>query len=198
MPFDTSNRKGLFKKFSDITIIEGVRKQDDKILNWLYDNYFQSVKSYILKNSGSVEDVSDVFQDSIIILYKQITDENLNLTTDLKGYFFGIARNVWSAQLRKKQRTTELDIDIAEEDEMEEINNHALERIVSRAFQKLKPDQQTVLNLFSEGYSYEDIALKMNLKNEIYARRKKYLCKEVLLELVKSDPEYQEYLRFLK
>ncbi len=198
MPIDYANQKGLFKKISDINIIEGVRKQDDKILNWLYDNYFQSVRTYVLKNSGSVEDVSDVFQDSIIVLYNQITENKLNLTTDLKGYFFGIARNVWSAQLRKKHRTTELEIDLADEDGSEDAIDTILERVVSRAFQKLKPDQQTVLNLFSEGLSYEEIAIKMNLKSEIYARRKKYLCKESLMELVKEDPEYQEYLRFLK
>ena len=170
-------------------------KQDDNILNWLYDNYLQSVKSYVLKNSGSEEDVSDVFQDSIIVLYKQISEDNLNLTTDLKGYFFGIARNIWNAQLRKNQRTTELNIDVSDEEDMENINNSILEKVVSRAFQKLKTDQQTILNLFSEGSSYEEIALKMDLKNETYARRKKYLCKEALLELVKQDPEYQEYLR---
>lgn len=198
MPLDSSNHKGLFKKISDIDIIEGVRKQDDKVLNWLYDNYLQSVRSYVLKNSGSEEDVSDVFQDSIIVLYTQISENNLNLTTDLKGYFFGIARNVWNAHLRKKHRTTELKIDIADEEDIEEINNLILERVVSRAFQKLRPDQQMVLNLFSEGLTYEEIALKMNLKNETYARRKKYMCKEVLLEFVKEDPEYQEYLRFLK
>jgi RNA polymerase sigma factor (sigma-70 family) len=192
---NSSNHTCLFKKFSDINIIEGVLKQDDKILNWLYDNYLQSVKSYVLKNSGSEEDVSDVFQDSIIVLYKQISEDNLNLTTDLKGYFFGIARNVWNAQLRKNQRTTELNIDVPDEEDMENINNSVLERVVSRAFQKLKTDQQTILNLFSEGSSYEEIALKMDLKNETYARRKKYLCKEALLELVKEDPEYQEYLR---
>jgi hypothetical protein len=55
-----------------------------------------------------------------------------------------------------------------------------------------------VLNLFSDGLSYEEIAVKLNLKNEVYARRKKYLCKEALLELIKEDPEYQEYLRFQK
>ena len=104
LPFDSTNHKGLFKKISDINIIDGVRNQDDKILNWLYDNYFQSVKNHVLNNSGSDEDVSDVFQDTIIVLYNQITEDNLNLTTDLKGYFFGIARNVWSAQLRKKQK----------------------------------------------------------------------------------------------
>lgn len=198
MSFDSSNHKGLFKKISDTSIIEGVRNQDNNILNWLYDNYLQSVKSYVLNNSGSADDVSDVFQDSIIVLYKQITESNLNLTTDLKGYFFGIARNVWNAQLRKKQKTTELEIDFSDEDDNGDIDNQILEKIVDRAFQKLKPDQQMVLNLFSEGYSYEDIAIKMNLKNEAYARRKKYLCKEVLLVFLKEDPEYQEYLRFLK
>jgi RNA polymerase sigma factor (sigma-70 family) len=196
--FDFSNHKGLFKKFSDIDIIEGVRKQDDKILNWLYDAYLQAVKKYVLGNSGSEEDVSDAFQDTIIILYNQITSDNLHLTTDLKGYFFGIARNVWSAQLRKKQKTVELDIDPPYEEESEEQNDPVLERVISKAFQKLKPDQQMVLNLFSDGLSYEEIAVKMNLKNEVYARRKKYLCKEALLELVKEDPEYQESLRLRK
>ncbi len=198
MPFDSSNQKGLFNKLSDINIINGVRNQDDKVLNWLYDNYFQTVKNHVLGNSGSDEDVSDVFQDTIIVLYNQITDDNLHLTTDLKGYFFGIARNVWSAQLRKKQKTIELKIDVPEEEGTEEQSDPILERIISRVFQKLKPDQQMVLNLFSDGLSYEEIALKMNLKNEVYARRKKYMCKEALLELMKEDPEYQEYFRFQK
>jgi RNA polymerase sigma factor (sigma-70 family) len=188
----------LFKHFSDKTIIDGVRLQDEKILSWLYDNYLQAVKKYVLSNNGNSDDVADVFQDSIIILYRQITEENLNLTTELKGYFFGIARNVWNAQLRKKQRTTELDIDIVEEDGVEDFNNQLLERVVSRAFLKLEKDQQKVLKMYSEGKSYEIIAKKLDLKNETNARRKKYMCKEALLEIMKQDPEYQEYLRLQK
>jgi RNA polymerase sigma factor (sigma-70 family) len=198
LPIDFSKQKGLFNKISDINIIAGVRNQDDKVLNWLYDNYFQSVRKHVLNNSGSDDDVSDVFQDAIIVLYNQITEDKLHLTADLKGYFFGIARNVWNSQLRKKQKTTELEVDLPDEEETEDQFDPTLERILSRVFQRLKPDQQMILNLFSDGYSYEEIAVKMNLKNEVYARRKKYLCKEALLELVKEDPEYQEYLRFQK
>lgn len=188
---------GLFKKISDAKIIEGVRLQDDLVLNWLYDNYFPIVKNHVLKNSGSADDVSDVFQDSIIVLYKQITEENLNLTSDLKGYFFGIVRNVWNSHLRKKHKNTELNMDIPDDDP-DEYSDPVLEKVVSRAFMKLKPDQQLILSLFSDGYSYEEIAVRMNLKNELYARRKKYLCKEALLNIVKEDPEYQEYLRLQK
>ena len=188
---------GIFNNFSDKSIIEGVRNQDDKILNWLYDNYLPAVRSYVFNNSGTAEDVSDVFQDTILELYTQITEEKLNLRNDLKGYFFGIARNLWNAQLRKK-RTTELDYDPEDVDDTDNSNYQILERIVKRSFQKLKPDQQLVLNLFSEGKTYEEIAKTMDLKNEVYARRKKYLCKEELLDLLKEDPEYQEYIRFLK
>ena len=188
----------LFKKYSDKEIVEGIRKQDDRILNWIYDNYYLLVRDHVVKNSGSDDDVSDVLQDSVITLYEQIVDDKLNLTSDLKGYFFGIVRNIWNAQLRKKQKTTELVTDQADEDAIEESNKQLLEKIVSRAFTKLKPDQQTVLTLFAEGNSYEEIAEKMNLKSEEYARRKKYLCKESLMDLVKEDPEYHEYLRFLQ
>ena len=198
MPIDFSKQKDLFNKISDIDIITGVRNQDDKVLNWLYDSYFQSVRNHVLNNSGSDDDVSDVFQDAIIVLYNQITEDKLRLTSDLKGYFFGIARNVWNSQLRKKQKTIELEFDLPDEEETEDQSDPTLERIISRVFQRLKPDQQMVLNLFSDGLSYEEIAVKLNLKNEVYARRKKYLCKEALLELVKEDPEYQEYLRFQK
>ena len=198
LPIDFSKQKDLFNKISDIDIITGVHNQDDKVLNWLYDNYFQSVRNHVLNNSGSDDDVSDVFQDAIIVLYNQITEDKLRLTSDLKGYFFGIARNVWNSQLRKKQKTIELEFDLPDEEETEDQSDPTLERIISRVFQLLKPDQQMVLNLFSDGLSYEEIAVKLNLKNEVYARRKKYLCKEALLELVKEDPEYQEYLRFQK
>jgi RNA polymerase sigma factor (sigma-70 family) len=189
---------GLFNKLSDSKIIDGLKSQDALVLKWLYDNYSPVVRNHVMKNSGSSEDVSDVFQDSIITLYKQITDGELNLTTDLKGYFFGIVRNVWNAQLRKKQRNIELDIDVPDEADPEGYGDPLLERVVSRAFEKLKPDQQLILRLFSDGLSYDEIAVRMNLKNELYARRKKYLSKEALLDIVKEDSEYQEYVRLQK
>jgi RNA polymerase sigma factor (sigma-70 family) len=198
--FFNSDLPELFKRITDSKIIAGVKAQDDNILEWIYDNYYQTVKNHIIKNSGSPDDVPDIFQDTIIILYKQITADSLTLTSDLKAYFFGIARNLWNARLRQKSRMTGIEprFDLADESDSEDNENLMFERIMSRAFYKLKPDCQTILTLHSEGFTYQEITEKMQLKNEVYARRKKYLCKEALLELVKADSEYQEYLRFLK
>lgn len=184
----------MFRKLPDKTIIEGIHRQDDKILNWLYDNYRESVRHHVLKNSGSETDVADVFQESIIMLYNQISSNELKLTSDLKGYFYGIAKNIWNSQLRKKSRNTILEDDFPDYDNVEEDDNLILERVVSRAFLKLKSDSQMMLTMFSEGFTYEEIAKKMNFKSEIYARRKKYLSKEELLKLMKEDPEYKFHL----
>lgn len=183
----------MFRRISDSAIIDGIRQQDDQILNWLYDNYLETVRHHVIRNKGTESDVPDVFQESIIALYRQITTDGFSLNTELRGYFFGIARNIWNAQLRKKLRNTGIDRDFPEENEVDD-PNLLLEKIVNRAFRKLSDDSRMILSLYSEGYSYSDIAVKMNLKNETYARRKKYLSKEALMELVKADPEYKDYL----
>ena len=198
LTFDLLISQGVFKKNSDKSIIEGIKNQDDSTLNWLYDNYFQTVRKHILHNSGTPDDVSDIFQDSIIILYNQICDNTLTLTSDLKGYFFGIARNRWKEHLRARKETIAIDENMADESTQEESADPFFERIVTRAFGKLKPEYQEVLTLFSNGHSYEEMARKLKLGSETNARRKKYLSKEALMELVREDPEYQEYLRFLK
>lgn len=183
---------GLFKKYSDSDIIDGIRRQDNRILTYLYDAYYEVIRDHLRRNSGSDDDVYDVLQETVVIIYRQVTVEGLTLTGDLKGYFFGVARNLWNAQLRYRSRLTSLETDPEDYAEQEDISSAALERIVIRSFALLKEDCRMILNLYSEGHSYEEIARRMSLKNETYARRKKYLCKEALMEIIKADPEYQD------
>lgn len=183
---------GLFRKFSDTDIIDGIRRQDNRILTYLYEAYFGMIRDHLSKNSGSDDDAHEVLQETVVILYKQVTGEGFSLTTDLKGYFFGVARNVWNTQLRYRSRLVSFTGDPEDNSAAEEANGALLERIVTRSFALLGEDCQKVLTLFGEGLSYEEIARRMGFKNEEYARRKKYLCKEALMEIIKTDPEYQD------
>lgn len=187
--------QGLLKRFSDKDLIEGIRCQDNRILNYVYKTYFQMVKNHVLKNGRDTSDVSEVLQESVIVLYKQICSDTLKLSTDLKGYFFGISRLVWSSVLRQKQKHSDLLIDMADEtDAPYESDNLIMERIVARAMDKLKPDCRKVMSMYSQGAGYDEIARKLGLGSEEYAKRKKYLCKEALLEMIRKDPEYRDHL----
>lgn len=183
---------GLFKKYSDSDIIDGIRRQDNRILTYLYDVYYEVVRDHLRKNSGSDDDVYEVLQETVIIIYKQVTDNSLKLTSDLKGYFFGVARNVWNSQLRYRSKLSSIETERNDFAEPEDLSGAVLEKIVMRSFALLGEDCQMMLTLFSEGFTYEEIARKMGLKNESYARRKKYLCKEALIEIIKTDPDYQD------
>jgi len=181
----------LFSKYTDKKLIEGIRRRDDEVLKYIYSAYYEMVRDYVLKNNGNHSFVSDVFQESIIILYKQIKSAELDLNTDLKGYFFGIVKMVWGAMLKHNQRFSNLETDLTDEAASTYDNTNAMmERIVSRAMGKLNPDCREIITLFLDKVGYDEIARIMGLKDENYARRKKYLCKEALMELVKSDPEY--------
>ncbi len=183
---------GLFRKYSDNDIIDGIRRQDSRILSYLYDAYFAMVSDHIRKNGGTDDDAHEVLQETVVALYCQVTGDGLNIRGDLKGYFFGTARNLWNIQLRQRSKLVPLQYEPEDTASEKEISDVILERIVARSFAMLAKDCQTVLTLYGEGWSYEEIAAKMGLKSEAYARRKKYLCKEALIEIMKTDPEYQD------
>jgi RNA polymerase sigma factor (sigma-70 family) len=187
----------VFKKHSDKVLVEGLRKGDDKTLNYLYQNYFGTVKSYIVKNSGTEDDAYDVFQDALMVVFKKFQHNGVELTSDLKGYVFGVARKLWSNQLRikKEVRSSEY-IDVIDDIELEKLLEVPIEQIVQRSFIKLPADCQKVLTMHLEGLSYEEIAKKMDYKSASYARRKKYLSKEELIKIIKSDPDYKDYEDF--
>ena len=183
---------GLFRKYSDNDIIDGVRRQDNRILSYLYDSYYEMIYDYVRKNNGTEDDVSEVMQETVVILYRQVTEGEFSIRSDLKGYFFGIGRNVWIAQLKHRSKLVSIASEPADASSAEDIDRATLERIVARSFALLAEDCQKILTLYGDGLSYEEIANRMGLKNAVYARRKKYLCKEALMEIIKTDPEYQD------
>lgn len=184
----------MLKKHSDRKLIEGIKKGDDKSVNYLYDSSFDTIKNYILNNTGTEEDAYDIFQDAIMVLFKKVQLNNLNKNTDVRGFIFGVSRNLWHEHLRKNK----ISIDIKGEEPMDDFDHTTfldtpLEQIVQRAFLKLKPECQKVLKMVVEGKDYPAIAKKMKYGSVDYARRKKYLCKEALVNIIKADPEFKDY-----
>ncbi|MEA1885686.1 MAG: RNA polymerase sigma factor [Bacteroidota bacterium] len=183
----------MLKKHSDKKLIEGIRKGDDKSVNYLYESFFDTIKSYVLKNTGTEDDAYDIFQDAMMVLFKKAQLNHLHENTDIRAYVFGISRNLWHEHLRRNRKSVEITEELVDDYDPSKLLDTPLEQIVQRSFLKLKPECQEVLNMAIKGYDYSEIARKMNYKSEDYARRKKYLCKEALIKIVKTDPEYSDY-----
>ncbi len=183
----------LFKVFSDDRIIQGIKSQDTEVLNWLYDHYFPDVRRFVLRNSGTQDDAYDVFQEAIIVLYNQIKCDELEYRTDIKSYFLGIGKIMWRNKLSHTKTYEQLEDNILSESDVDVFNDPAFVNLVQRSLKKLTNEECEVLNMFAQGMSYKDIADIMGYSSEVYARRKKYLSKERLIAIIKSDPEFSDF-----
>lgn len=187
--------------YSDQDYLEGLRNRRAEIITAIYHEHIDLIKSFVNKNSGSEEDAEDLFQDTLIIVYKKIRDEELTLTSSFKTFFYSICRNLWLQRLSKRpgvvvnisdvedfvQLSDDLDYDIHDASEERK-------RIYLKYFGKLSADCQKILKLFAEGKSIREITQLMQYRSEDYAKSRKYQCKEKLKKRIKNDPLYKSLL----
>ena len=187
--------------YSDKDYLDGLKTRDSEIITAIYYNHIDLVKNLAVKNSGNEEDAEDLFQDAIIITYKKIVNEELELTSTFRTFFYSICRNLWLQRLSKRPGKV---IDIADVEEYVplsdsqeyEIHDESenRERLYLKHFGKLSSDCQKILKHFAEGKSVREIAQIMRYKSEDYAKSRKYQCKEILKRRIKNDPLYKELL----
>lgn len=184
------------KKLTLGQIIEGIRKRDNKVLSIIYKEIFPVVRYYVTSNGGSHEDAKDVFQESIIIVFKQINENKVKIKTGFEAYLYGIARRVWLKILRNRE-IHDRSIDKMEDPEpiyhpADTLIEDDLEmRLFRKHFLSMGEECQQVLKMAIEGISNEEIAEVMGYKNEKIVRNKRYKCKEALIKKIKEDPEYR-------
>jgi len=186
------------KEFTANNILQGLKDRDTKVLDYIYNNFFYQIKVFIAKNHGTVEDAQDIYQDAILVIYLKTRENNLSLTCSFSTYLYSVCRRLWLKQLeQKRQRKTIAEdtgifIDLDESViELFEVNDRY--KLYQEHFKKLSFSCQKVLELFLAGIPLKDIAKVLGFKSEQYAKKRKYQCKEKLVNSIKTDPEFKYF-----
>jgi RNA polymerase sigma factor (sigma-70 family) len=186
------------KRLSDEEIIVGLRKRDSRVLQYIYKNSFNPIKQLILHNAGSETDAEDIFQESLIIIFKKLRDEvDLELNAAFSTYLYSIARLLWLKHLRqiKKIDIDPLNRDMEERIEFEEplpVEDKDLRMaIYQRTLFKIPEDCQKILQLTARDLSSSEIAQQLGFRSEGYVRKRRHFCKDYLIGKIKEDPDYQ-------
>lgn len=187
--------------YSDEAIIEGLRLRSDFIIRYIYKADYPMIKYLVMSNSGSDEDAEDIFQDSLIVIFKKIKAHNLDLNSSFHTYLYSVSRNLWLQKLteRKKFRfkfeEAENFVELPE-DEVAQLHAEEMEklRLYQQHFLTLNADCQKVLLMFMKNMSLKQIADEMGYKTEKYAKTRKYLCKEELKKKIINDPKCHKFL----
>ncbi|CAN5530106.1 hypothetical protein BH10BAC5_BH10BAC5_04950 [soil metagenome] len=149
----------------------------------LYKNTFPRIRNHILLNKGNTQDAEDIFQESLIILFKNDNKEDFILTSQPSTYIYSVCKNLWLKKLRNMQT----DITLTD-DEIDNILNRKVNLIceeetispkdkIRLVFKKITGHCKTLLeSMFIHSVPMEDLMKKMGWKNKHTANNQKYKC----------------------
>ncbi len=188
------------KKSRNQYFIKGLLENDVNVIEEIYKENAQTIINFIKNNNGTTEDARDIFQDSLIAIYEKAVKGGLNISTNFDAFLYGVCRNKWIDQLRKKSRSPEIvtDIDnyrdIKEKDLLDSIlvsSEQEKTQLFYLKFKELNEGCQQLLQLSWTGASMTEVAKKLNVTYN-YVGKKKSNCIAKLIKLVKSSTEYKE------
>ena len=156
----------------------------------LYKHY-PTVRGLVLKNSGSKQDAEDIYQESLIILFRKAKETDFKLTSSLSTFLVGICRLQWMNELRKRNKSAgdfESELNSVETEEFSSfIEEETKFKTAEEALLKVGEKCRDLLRLFYfEKLDFKVIAAKIVLANERVAKTQKYRCLEKARELYLS------------
>ncbi|GAP70775.1 DNA-directed RNA polymerase specialized sigma subunit, sigma24 family [Bacteroidales bacterium 6E] len=188
------------KSFTDDQILKGILRHDNVVLAFIYKQYFYKVNAFIRKNNGDEDDVNDVFQEAIIIIYRKLKENDLLFENrSFEVYLFSVCRFLWLKELEKrrldKQKindTLNFQDEIYDDDLVAVVEKNERFLLYQKHFKSISTDCQKILQLFFEKVPIKQIAHIMGFKSEKYVKTRKFKCKELLVERIKQDVEYKK------
>jgi len=186
------------REYSADEILGGIKGHDKNVLTYIYEAFYQAINFFVKSNSGTDEDAQDIYQEALIIIYRKIHSGDLVvLDCSFNTYLYSVCKLLWLKQLeRNRIKSTEVieDENLAESDEdlFEDYTKSDRLSLYQKHFQKLSNDCQKVLRLALSKLTLKEVANIMGYKSEKYAKKKKYQCKEKLIDAIKNDPKFNE------
>lgn len=159
--------------------------QREKAFSRLY-NLYPKIEALIISKGGQKQDASDVFQEALIILNRNLEKSDFKLTSSFYTYLYSVSRFVWKDIQNKFSK-----------EELHQLNNQEIEhfhgvleekkyQLAERAFLELGERCQQLLRLFyQKAMSFKEIASIMQFASEKVAKNQKYKC------LAKAKDIYQ-------
>ena len=167
------------KRLSDEEIIAGLRKRDNRVLQYIYKNSFIPVKQLILNNAGSENDAEDIFQE----VWGKIINarKSYRPTAKFTTFLYRVAHNCFIDHVRRNKRHTgsmplepEAHSDPGETPEMTTERSLARERLEA-ALNDLPEEQRDAFLLHEEGgLTIDQIAAVTDCNRETAKSRLRY------------------------
>ncbi|MBK8566002.1 MAG: sigma-70 family RNA polymerase sigma factor [Saprospiraceae bacterium] len=190
-------------KYSEQQLIEAIQSGDSRKRDWaLYqfsneDNLQGWVLRYVMEHGGSTEDGEDVFQESLVILDRNLRQGRFDGKSSLRTYFYAIAKWHWVTYRRKKDPVSELKPE-HHEGEVEgveaQVFDGELRDLLETAIAKLDARCQELLRYYKLDYALKEVAELLGFSSPEMAKKQSYRCREYLRAVFEKHPFLKQAL----
>jgi RNA polymerase sigma-70 factor (ECF subfamily) len=166
-----------------------LRNNDKNALEEVYLLYKEAFLNYASKFNLPKEDVIDIYQDSIIVLFQNFVSKQLSLEkSSIKTYLFGIGKHKIYDRLKEKKilyKTEDIheadnDIIIFKEDSLTE-----QQVLLRKKYKQLGERCKSILNMFYyRNLTIKEIVTLTNYKDENTVKSHKSRCMKKLRTLI--------------
>ena len=192
----TINVVNRMKKYSGEEIIQGIFNHNEKIIYYVYEENYRIIRQLVKTNNGNDADADDIFQEALMVIYRKIKEEKLNLYVTFGTYLYAVAKKIWQNELkRKSQKACNIEDydDLSSGDDIEkELIKNEKHKLVWKHFENLSKDCQKIIRMFIDGHSISEVTKTMNYSTEQHTKNRRLRCKNSLITHIINDPQFKE------
>ena len=166
----------------DQSLLRGLAGNDKAAVETIYRENYTMIQSFILNNSGSVDEARDIFQEAMVVLFEKSTDTTFSLNCKIKTYIYSVCRRLWLKRLQQMQRynpsaeSVDEIVPVEEELDIHEKRNADL-IVMENALNKIgEPCKSLLEAYYLQKKSMPEIAEFFGYTNADNAKTQKYKC----------------------
>ncbi len=159
----------------------------DKAFRELYKLY-PRIEKLILSKGGTKADATDVFQEALIVLNRNLEKSNFTLTASFYTYLYSVSRFIWKDQQKQFSKQELHDLNTEDVSIFHSVLEEKKYQLAEQAFHELGARCQQLLQWFYvKKMSFKDIAEQMQFKSEKIAKNQKYKCLQKAKDIYRSQ-----------
>ncbi len=183
---------------NDRSVIQAIKNNDNKkVIRELYKLALPSITDFIRANGGSRQDAEDAFQEGVIGLITAIKTGRFKEEYTIRNYLFGIARNQWFTEVKKRNNNSINEYEAADyETEIHKLIDSERTSTMHGLIESLGKKCAELLKLtIFEGKKNKEISQIMGFNNEKVVKATYYRCKQKLRDKISKKPQLVEILK---
>lgn len=188
---------------TDQELVSAIKKGGEartRALRQIFSNERERRKiiGFLVQKGCSNEDAEDLFQDAFVIFDQNIRAGRFHWESNLYNYLFGIVKMIWLNKHRMLQRyrSTEKIPDAEIESYVLAYYEREAKNVLYRQLLNLLGKRcRTILTMYSEGYTTEEIGREADISDDVRLRKEKYRCLVRLRKKIQSNPTIMQLIK---